>query len=80
MGFDYEIQNMNGIKNTVVDALFRIPGINSNPVQNLINFDMELTTISYPYFGWMDDIRRNSKNDKWIIERVKPVLDSSKKS
>lgn len=47
-------------------------------MENLINSDMELSAISYPYFGWMDDIRRSFENDKWIMEKVKPMLDNSK--
>lgn len=67
----------------MADTLSRVPSVNSNLVggTKCLGYqvsDLELTAISYPYFGWMDDIRRSSENDDWIMEKVKVVFDSSK--
>ncbi|XP_070669135.1 uncharacterized protein [Malus domestica] len=78
LGFDYEIQYRSGVENTVADALSKVPNVNSELVEKPVHLDMELTAIIYPYFGWMDDLRRSFESDKWVLERIKFVLDSSK--
>lgn len=54
----------------MVEALSRVPNANSNYVETSVNPDMDLIVISYPYFGWMDDIRRSSENDESIVEKI----------
>ena len=34
----------------------------------------ELTTISYPYMSWLDDLRRNVEQDDWILAKSQTVL------
>ena len=34
---------------------------------------MALATISYPYFGWMDELRRHNESDTWIMDKIKEV-------
>ncbi|KAM1884963.1 hypothetical protein ACFX14_037698 [Malus domestica] len=35
---------------------------------------MECTAISYPYFGWMDELRRSNEIDEWIAKKKKKVM------
>lgn len=61
LGFDYKIQYKHGADNVVADALSRSPG------SNLLSEDTlqgpEYTSITYPYFGWLDDLRRHLEQD-----------------
>ncbi|KAM0977284.1 hypothetical protein ACFX2C_020075 [Malus domestica] len=61
LGFDYEIQYKQGCDNIVADALSHM------------NCDVELSAISYPYLGWLDDIRRHGEHDPWIIAKVRDL-------
>lgn len=72
LGFDYEIQYKNGAENLVVDALSRV---HVNEEKNTDNATLELYAISYPYLGWMDELRRYNEQDEWVKEKFKAVSD-----
>ncbi|XP_070681753.1 uncharacterized protein [Malus domestica] len=76
LGYDYEIQYKHGVENVVADALSRPPSSGSLPTNSdeVENENLECKTITYPYFGWMDDLRRNNEQDKWISQRIQEVL------
>ena len=69
LGFDYEIQYRSGNENIVADSLSRIPNHHNNVSGNT----MVLAAISYPYFGWMDELRRYNESDAWIVDKIKEV-------
>ena len=71
LGFDYEIQYRSGNENTVADSLSRIPDHHEISAADT----MALAAISYPYFGWMDDLRRYNENDAWIMDKIKEVTE-----
>lgn len=37
---------------------------------------MSCSAISYPYFGWLDESRRNNESDDWIKQKMKNIADS----
>lgn len=68
LGFDYEIQYKQGVDNSVADALSRVHGSPVLPGNHLPSsrLSLECTSISYPYFGWLDDLKRSLENDPWV--------------
>nr|XP_028964667.1 uncharacterized protein LOC108169704 [Malus domestica] len=50
-----------GCDNVAADALSRL------------HSDGELSAISYPYMGWLDDIRRHNEQDPWIMEKIREL-------
>ncbi|KAM1741967.1 hypothetical protein ACFX12_012016 [Malus domestica] len=61
LGFDYEIQYKQGCDNVVAGALSRM------------HLEVELNAISYPYMGWLDDMRRYVEQDPWIVSKIKEL-------
>ncbi|KAM1172602.1 hypothetical protein ACFX2G_023167 [Malus domestica] len=78
LGYDYEIQLKNGSQNAAVDALSRLHGVPQllEPVPQSIK---ECNAISYPYNGWIDDLRRSTEQDAWITAKKKEVGDTAMK-
>ena len=48
--------------------------------QNSEVLGSELTTISYPYLSWLDDLRRHVEQDDWILAKLQIVLNSTSDS
>lgn len=76
LGYDYEIQYKHGVENVVVDALSRLPISSSLPMDSDEKEEeiLEFKAIIYPYFGWMNELRRNNEHDEWISQRIQEVL------
>ena len=75
LGYDYEIQYKHGKDNVVADALSGIPtptGSSQVPVEVSINL-LECRAITYPYFGWLDELRRELELDPWIKDKSQEV-------
>mgnify|MGYP003366482714 CR=1 FL=1 len=75
LGFDYEIQYKSGHDNVVADALSRVHGtyqLHEYPPLA----SAKCPSISYPYGGWLDDLRRNNEHDSWIAAKTRKVLES----
>lgn len=72
LGFDYEIQYKRGAENLVVDALSKV---HVSEGKNTDDGTVELSAISYPYFGWIDELRRHNEKDEWVKEKFKEVSD-----
>mgnify|MGYP003366180159 CR=1 FL=1 len=36
--------------------------------------EVELHAISYPYMGWLDDIRRHGEQDPWVVSKIKELF------
>ncbi|XP_070665927.1 uncharacterized protein [Malus domestica] len=73
LGFDYEIQYRQGHDNIVADALSRVVGssqLQEEPLSDLL----ECKAITYPYFGWLDELRRGLEQDSWIQSKIQEVL------
>lgn len=71
LGFDYEIQYKKGCDNQAANALSRVSlGIVSSQTIDSIG------AISYPYSSWLDDLRRHTENDSWIIAKSQQLLQS----
>lgn len=64
LGFDYEFHYKSGAENIVADSLSKITRDNQIDVVDSTCASMDLTAISYPYFGWMDELRRYNESDK----------------
>ncbi|KAM1132447.1 hypothetical protein FF1_046837 [Malus domestica] len=62
LGYDYEIQFRSGSDNHVADALSRVHGSPLLP---------ECAAISYPHFGWFDELRQYNEHDSWIQSKAK---------
>lgn len=43
--------------------------------KNTDDATVELSAISYPYFGWIDELRRHNEKDEWVKEKFKEVSD-----
>ncbi|KAM2118243.1 hypothetical protein ACFX1R_011686 [Malus domestica] len=78
MGYDYEIQYKQGAQNMVADALSRLHDIPwaKEPVTNN-GENGECIAISYPYAGWLDELRRSSEHDTWVREKKKMLLQAT---
>ena len=79
MGYDYEIHYKNRVANVAVDALSRIMGANSltEDVLSHNDYKEQCKAISYPYGGWMDELRRFKEKDEWIVQKVQQLLQES---
>ncbi|KAM1318148.1 hypothetical protein ACFX2H_003320 [Malus domestica] len=79
LGYDYEIHYKNGVTNVATDALSRITGANSLTEDVLSHDDQtgQCKAISYPYGGWMDELRRSDEQDEWIVQKVQQLLQES---
>ncbi|KAM2174069.1 hypothetical protein TB1_036363 [Malus domestica] len=73
LGFDYEIQYRQGHDNIVADALSRVVGSSQLQEEPLSDF-LECKAITYPYFGWLDELRIGLEQDSWIQSKVNEVL------
>ncbi|KAM0996964.1 hypothetical protein ACFX2C_006906 [Malus domestica] len=40
-------------------------------------FTRDCNAISYPYNGWIDDLRRSTEQDEWIVAKKKEVVESA---
>lgn len=50
---------------TVADALSRVARssqLQEEPLRDLL----ECKALTYPYFGWLDELRRGVEQDSWI--------------
>lgn len=73
LGFNYEIQYKQGCDNQVADAFSRIPrDAQTVPPDSQLSH-MEFLAISYAYLSWMDDLRRHSEQDSWILAKIQEV-------
>ena len=64
----------------MADAFSRIPRDAQMVPPDSQPSHMEFLAISYPYLSWMDDLRRHSEQDSWIlakIQEVQNITDSS---
>lgn len=75
LGYDYEIQLKNGSQNAAADALSRLHGVPR--LQEPLESKGTCYAISYPYHGWIDELRRNTEQDEWVKAKKKEVLDSA---
>lgn len=75
LGFDYEIQYKKGCDNVVADALSTVHGSSDVNESELSN--MGCSSISYPCFGWLDELRRENEQDEWIQNKLKELEDLS---
>lgn len=75
LDFDYEIQCRKGTENLVADALSRLPDSTpSDPkLLKVTSNAPSCLAISYPYFGWLDDLRVHNESDEWIQTKIKEL-------
>ncbi|TQD92478.1 hypothetical protein C1H46_022039 [Malus baccata] len=76
LGFDYEVQYRQGKDNIVADALSRVPGSTLLPETHVDNKG-DICSITYPYFGWLDELRRDMEQDSWVLQKKKEVEDNA---
>ncbi|KAM1682258.1 hypothetical protein ACFX13_040051 [Malus domestica] len=71
MGFDYEIHFKKGVDNVVADALSRrqVTDHDTQCSNGVNHSSMSCQAISYPYFGWLDELRRYNEEDAWIKQK-----------
>lgn len=76
MGFDYEIHYKKAIENLVADALSRLqlplPSETSLEPEN--HSSALCYSINYPYFGWLDELRRFNETNEWILQKKQEVI------
>lgn len=73
LGFDYEIQFKQEVDNVVANVLSRIPSFTTllePPLEKLV----ECIAITYPYYGWLYELRKELEHDAWIIQKMQEVL------
>lgn len=75
LGYDYEIQYKHERDNIVVVVLSRVHNLGNDieTTENEPDRLMELITITYPYFGWLDELRRDNETDEWIKQKLQEV-------
>ncbi|KAM1116280.1 hypothetical protein TB2_006707 [Malus domestica] len=76
LGYDYEIQLKNGSQNAAADSLSRLHGV-TQLHEPALRFTRDCNAISYPYNGWIDDLRRSTEQDEWIVAKKKEVVESA---
>ncbi|KAM0996965.1 hypothetical protein ACFX2C_006906 [Malus domestica] len=76
LGYDYEIQFKNGSQNAAADSLSRLHGV-TQLHEPALRFTRDCNAISYPYNGWIDDLRRSTEQDEWIVAKKKEVVESA---
>ncbi|KAM2556739.1 hypothetical protein TB2_013926 [Malus domestica] len=71
MGFDYEIHFKKGVDNVVANALSRrqVTDHDTQCSNGVNHSSMSCQAISYPYFGWLDELRRYNEEDVWIKQK-----------
>lgn len=67
-----------GRDNRVADAFSRVLGsicMPKIPLEVSLS-QVEYKAITYPYFGWLDELRREMENDDWIQNKMQEVISS----
>ncbi|KAM1757694.1 hypothetical protein ACFX11_006922 [Malus domestica] len=70
------IQFKNGSQNAAADSLSRLHGV-TQLHEPALKFTRDCNAISYPYNGWIDELRRSTEQDEWIVAKKKEVVESA---